>query len=313
MDTAAGLIPAAVYKTMAIPVITFTGYLGSGKTTTLNALLKTEWVKDKNVALIINEFGTVGVDGKLVEPGNYPKYEINRGSIFCICTKTDFVKYLTDISENVKPDLLIIEATGIAETRDIESFIKEPHLKGKFKMKANLCILDAVNFTKTAPYFKPVTSQLRWADCVIINKTDLVSNDEVERLKAVAADYNQQADIITAEKGDFDPDFLDQIKHTLRDGDALECAPEPIFSLSFNEQASVDEDALLALIEELGEKLLRLKGNIDFGNGSQYFEVVAGEILRGESCGRLDKTAFVVIAWQLDKDEIKEKFESVFK
>jgi G3E family GTPase len=297
---------------MAIPVLTFTGYLGAGKTTALNALLKTEWVRSKKVALIINEFGSVGVDGKLVEPGNYPQYEINRGSIFCICTKTDFVKFLTEISETVKPELLIIEATGIAETRDIESFIKEPHLKGKFKVKANLCILDAVNFTKTAPYFKPVTSQLRWADCVIINKTDLVSEDEAERLKAVAADYNEQAKIITADHGQFPPDIIDDIEHVVRDGDALECAPEPIFSFSFNEQKSVDEAAFLKLIDELGEKLLRLKGNIDFGRGSEYFEVVAGEVLRGESCGRLDKTAFVVIAWQVEKEEIQEKFESVF-
>jgi G3E family GTPase len=87
---------------MPIPVIIFTGYLGAGKTTSLNTLLNTDWVKSKNIALIINEFGSVGVDGKLVEPGNYAKYEINRGSIFCICTKTDFVKYMTDISENIK-------------------------------------------------------------------------------------------------------------------------------------------------------------------------------------------------------------------
>jgi G3E family GTPase len=297
---------------MAIPVITFTGYLGAGKTTALNALLKTPWVRSKSVALIINEFGSVGVDGKIIEPGSYPKYEINRGSIFCICTKTDFVKYLTEISGNIKPDLLIIEATGIAETRDIESFIKEPHLKGMFKVKANLCILDAVNFTKTAPYFKPVTSQLRWADCVIINKTDLVSDTELERLKALAADYNGKAKIITAERGVFDPGFIDDIEHIVRDEQALETAPEPIFSLSFSEKKKVDEKALLNLIEELGQKLLRLKGNIDFTETDEYFEVVAGEILRGPASANLDKTAFAVIAWQCDKEELQKKFESVF-
>ncbi len=299
-------------KDGVIPVITFTGYLGAGKTTSLNALLKSDWIKQKDPALIINEFGSVGVDGKLVEPGSHPQYEINRGSIFCICTKTDFVKYLTDISENVKPDLLIIEATGIAETRDIENFIKEPHLQGRFKVKANLCVLDAVNFTKTAPYFKPVVSQLRWADCVIINKTDLVNESEVERLKKVVVDYNSQAKILTAVNGAFNAEIIDELTHTVRDGDALLEAPEPVFSLSFSEEKSVDEQAFLELIKELGDNLLRLKGNIDFGGKKEYFEVVAGEIFRSESCKRLGKTAFAVIAWRLDKDELEGKFKSVF-
>ncbi len=297
---------------MPIPVIIFTGYLGAGKTSSLNSLLKTDWVKDKNIALIINEFGSIGVDGKLVDPGNYTKYEINRGSIFCICTKTDFVKFLTDISENVKPDLMIIEATGIAETRDIESFIKEPHLKGRFAVKANICILDAVNFTKTAPYFKPVTSQLRWADCVVINKTDLVSELEADRLKEVIKDYNADAKIFTAKFGRFSPQILDDVVHLHREGDALECPPEPIFSISLTAAGAVDEKKFLAVIDSLGQKLLRLKGNIDFGKGSEYFEVVAGEILRGKPCPGLDKTAMVVIAWQTEKDELKQRFEAAF-
>ena len=295
-----------------IPTVIFTGYLGAGKTTALNALLKTDWAKSKTIALIINEFGSVGVDGKIVDSGDLPKYEINRGSIFCICTKTDFFKYLAEISQTIKPELLIIEATGIAETRDIESFIKEPHLEGKFKVKANICVVDAVNFTKTAPYFKPITSQLRWADCVVINKTDLVSEQEVDRLKAVISDYNSDAKIYTTQWGELLPDFIDEISHIKRSGEQLETAPEPVFSLSFSEKRCVNEADFLHLISDMGEKLLRLKGNIDFGKGSEYFEVVAGQILRNKSCANLGKTAFAVIAWQLDKDELKAKFEDTF-
>lgn len=295
-----------------IPVIIFTGYLGAGKTSSLNSLLKTDWVKNKKVALIINEFGNIGIDGKLVEPGDYTKYEINRGSIFCICTKTDFVKYLTQISEEIKPDLIIIEATGIAETRDIESFIKEPHLKGKFKVYANICILDAVNFTKTVPFFKPVISQLLWADCVIINKTDLASEKQIEAVKAIAAENNPQAKILCAEFGRFSPNVLNDIKHITREGEALEMPPEPVFSIPFNINQSVDEEKFLAVIKSLGKNLLRLKGNIDFGKGSEYFEVVAGDIFRGKECGGLGKTAFVVIAWQADKEKVKSEFEASF-
>ena len=81
----------------AIDVYILTGYLGAGKTTTLNRLIGAERFAGKKLALIINEFGKMGVDGQLLLPGDYTKYEINKGSIFCICTKTDFLKALDSI------------------------------------------------------------------------------------------------------------------------------------------------------------------------------------------------------------------------
>jgi G3E family GTPase len=180
-------------------------------------------------------------------------------------------------------------------------------------VKANICIIDALNFTKTAAYFRPAVSQLRWADCVVINKTDLVDKAEIERLKAIVQDYNGNAKIITAKYGSFQPDIIDDIVHIHRDGQALNAPPEPIFSVSISSEKTVDEAKFLAVIKELDQRLLRLKGNIDFGNGSEYFEVVAGRILRGKPCGKLGKTAFAAIAWQDDKDKLTAKFEQAFK
>ncbi|MCE5273144.1 GTP-binding protein, partial [bacterium] len=74
-----------------IPIILLTGYLGAGKTTLLNHLLSRPEIRERNVALIINEFGELGVDGRLVEAGTRPVYELNKGSLFCVCIKTDFL------------------------------------------------------------------------------------------------------------------------------------------------------------------------------------------------------------------------------
>ena len=135
-----------------IPVILLTGYLGAGKTTLLNHLLAQPEVAEKKLVLIINEFGQLGVDGQLLQPGSYTRYEINKGSLFCICTKVDFIKALQEISRSIHPDLVLIEATGIAQTGDIEAFMSEPVVKDKFAIQANVCVVDALNFIKVVPF-----------------------------------------------------------------------------------------------------------------------------------------------------------------
>jgi G3E family GTPase len=293
-----------------IPVYMITGYLGSGKTTTLNRLLKTSEMVDKKLALIINEFGNIGIDGKLLDPGDYTKYEINKGSIFCICTKTDFIKALDSIENDVRPDALIIEATGIAETRDIESIINEPHLKGRFQIKANICIVYALNLKKTAPFLKAVTSQVIWADGIIINKIDLILESDAQKLKSVIKSLNPDAEIISTQNGDIPPGFIEDLKHTIRQDDVIELPPENIIASSFRTDQAVSRNAFLKTIEEFSDKILRLKGNIDFGRGPRYVEVVFGRLTENDPCDELGcQTSFVVIAWQLEKELLNQVFE----
>ena len=97
-----------------IDVWLLTGYLGAGKTTMLNNLLGAEMFKGKRVALVINEFGQLGIDGALVRPGEWTKFELNKGSLFCACIKVDTVK-VSGIAFDIKPDVVIIEATGLAK------------------------------------------------------------------------------------------------------------------------------------------------------------------------------------------------------
>jgi G3E family GTPase len=297
---------------MAIPIWTLTGYLGAGKTTTLNKMLECPAIKNKKLALIINEFGKLGVDGSLVKPGDYSKYEINKGSIFCICTKTDFIKALTEITKS-DIEAVVVEATGIAETRDIQSFIQEPYLKGQFEIKANICIVDAVNFTKTAPFLKPVTGQLAWADLVVINKIDLVSDEELERLREIITGYNEQAPIVTASYGGFEPSALDNVKHIIRDGDMVTEPPADIIAVAIKNSAKADREKFLSLIDELSENILRLKGNIEFTDKSSYVEIVGKDLFERQRQENLaEGSAFTVIAWKLDKETLTEKFETIF-
>lgn len=297
-----------------IGVYLLTGYLGAGKTTTLNNLLKLPEIASAKPALIINEFGKMGVDGKLVEPGDYDKYEINKGSVFCICTKTDFIKALGEIIEK-DIDLVIIEATGIAETRDFEAFVTEPHVAEYFEILANLCLVDASTFTKLAPYLKAVTSQVQWADGIIINKTDMATAKEVDRLRAVLTGINPAAKICDAQFGKIEPEFLSSLTHTERTGDVIDQPPADIKAVSLKTDKPVSRDAFLAVVESLGDKLLRLKGNIAFDTGPRFVELASAKLREKQPNAQLgaeNETSFTAIAWKMTPEQITEAFEKTW-
>lgn len=295
----------------AIPVYLLTGFLGAGKTTTLNSILNLPEIAGQNVALIINEFGKLGVDGKLVQEGDYTKYEINKGSLFCICTKTDFLKTLDELANKIKPDIVIIEATGIAETRDIEGFITEPHLKDKFKVRANICIVDAVNYTKTVPFVKAVAAQVQWADGLVINKTDLVDDTQVNTLKEVLAGSNGTAKITDSEFGRIKFDFISSLEHRSNIEGQVEEPPKDVIAVSIENDWELDKQKFESALENMGQKLLRVKGNVCFLDGVEYIEGVCDKIdFTGANSKLPEKTAFTIIVWQLGKEEVLGIFEN---
>jgi len=166
---------------MPIPVYLITGYLGSGKTTLLNHLLATPQLRSQRVALIVNEFGTLGVDGQLLEQAADHVFELNRGSLFCACIHADFVRTLETIARDIRPDVVLAEASGVAQTSDLGNFFDTPPARDQFQVQANLCVVDP-NVTKVLPYLKAARVQVTWADGLVINKSDLLGVAGTERL-----------------------------------------------------------------------------------------------------------------------------------
>ena len=294
-----------------LPVILLTGYLGAGKTTLLNALLASPGIRDSRPALVINEFGDTGVDGKLLRPGDYAKFEINKGSLFCTCTQTQFVLTLNHIANELRSGAVLIESTGIAETRNIEGALAIPALTRAFHLRANLCVVDALNFTKVAPFLKIAQDQVRWADGIIINKTDLVGEAALSQLQAALRGLNPHAPQAAASFGRLPDGFLDDVRHVARDGALAEAPPEDIVALSVELDASFDRDRFMAVLKELGADLLRLKGNVDFGpHGRRFVEVVYDRLTEGEPCeGFASATAFTAIAWRITRDDLAARFD----
>ena len=297
-----------------IPVILITGYLGAGKTTMLNHILAFPEFSSKKVALIINEFGSLGFDSTLVRKGDYIKHEINKGSVFCICTRVDFIMTLKSIAEGREIDVVIIEATGIAETSDIESFLEEPAVKGMFQVTANICIVDALNFIKVAPFLRAATRQVEWADSLVINKADLVSEVQITRLEKILKSINPNAKHTKVSYGAILPGFVSSLTHVRRKGETIEKPPEEIIAVTIETKRKVNKKRFLDAVDSLGELVLRLKGYIDFGKGSHYCEVVGDRVQeKPELLGPSSETEFTIIAYKVGRKMLTELFEKTFE
>ncbi len=168
----------------ATRVYLITGFLGSGKTTLLNRIIK-KFPKDQKLTLLVNEFGEIGVDGTLVEGDDIDMMEISKGSIFCVCVKTDFIKGLYELNTTVQPDVLLIESTGVANPSDLKRDLKLPIFNDRFDFREQFCMIDAEHFMDAYEVYASLEKQIASSSVFIINKTDTASTEKIEATKGI--------------------------------------------------------------------------------------------------------------------------------
>jgi len=170
-------------------VYLITGFLGSGKTTFLNRIIRA-FPKDRKLMILMNEFGDIGVDGALVDGDDLTMLEISKGSIFCVCVKTDFIKALMDISQRIQPEVLIIEATGVANPSDLKRDLKLSIFQDRFQFKDQFCIIDAGNFRDAYDTFTSVAKQIESSTVFVINKVDLVDTGVTQKVREIVRTHH---------------------------------------------------------------------------------------------------------------------------
>ena len=190
-----------------IPVTIFTGFLGSGKTTLINKIIK----QNPNIkfGFIINEFGEVGIDGTLIEASENEVFELSSGCICCIVRKdlVDAVKKLTDRNDI---DYLIIESSGLAEPLPVAQTFAVP-AETNALLDAIICTVDAENFLDLFSQFSTIKEQLKFCDFVVLNKTESVTKDITTIINKIKS-INPHAKIIE-NTADFDSNFLIDTKY----------------------------------------------------------------------------------------------------
>ncbi len=182
-----------------IPVTVLTGYLGAGKTTLLNRILSEP--HGKKYAVIVNEFGEIGIDNDLVVGADEEVFEMNNGCI-CCTVRGDLVRILDGLMRRKgKFDAIIVETTGLADPAPVaQTFFIDENVGKRTKLDAVVTVADAKwlkDRLKDAPEAK---NQIAFADVILLNKTDLVSREELEDVEARIRGINPYARVHKTER-----------------------------------------------------------------------------------------------------------------
>jgi G3E family GTPase len=180
-------------ESSGIDVYLISGFLGSGKTTFLNHMLK-DTPSEIKLLVLMNEFGEESIDGELVEDPELDMVEISKGSIFCACVKGDFIKALHRIAFTIQPDVLVIEASGVANPTDIGRDLFNQIFKKAFSSLEKVCLLDSDNFMEQYEIFTAIEKQIEAADKFIINKIDISNPENINKIKETVLSHNPNAE-----------------------------------------------------------------------------------------------------------------------
>src|SRR5436190_6697927 len=197
-------------STERIPVTVLTGFLGAGKTTLLNHLLSQK--HGYKCAIIINEFGAISIDNQLVIGADEEVLELNNG---CLCCRVrgDLVRSLGDLLRKQKRfDYVLIETTGLADPNPVVHTFKASELAEHLRLDAIVTVVDAKHLNKELDDSPEPSAQIAAADVVILNKTDLVSPDELNRLEARIRKINSLAQIHRTVRSQIDLGKIRNIK-----------------------------------------------------------------------------------------------------
>ena len=310
------------------PVTVLTGYLGAGKTTLLNRILTEP--HGKKFAVIVNEFGEVGIDNDLIVESDEDVFEMNNGCI-CCTVRGDLIRIIEGLMRRRdRFDGILIETTGLADPAPVaQTFFVDADVRSKTRLDSIITVVDAKHLLGEIDQAHEAQEQLAFADTIILNKTDLVGEAEIAAVEERIRRINHTASIIRSERCDLDiasllnrkafdldrilevePDFLDE-EHD-HDHD------DYITSFSLVERAPMDPGRFLnwlqTIVQAFGMDMLRMKGIISFADDDDRFVVQAvhmlleGDHQRAWKQGEERVTRLVFIGRNLPRDVISDGF-----
>ncbi|MGL4974995.1 MAG: CobW family GTP-binding protein [Bosea sp. (in: a-proteobacteria)] len=311
-----------------IPVTVLTGYLGAGKTTLLNRILTED--HGKRFAVIVNEFGEIGIDNELVVGADEEVFEMNNGCI-CCTVRGDLIRILDGLMKRTgKFDAIIVETTGLADPAPVaQTFFVDQDVGEATRLDAVVTVADAKWLKDRLKDAPEARNQIAFADVIILNKLDLVTPEALAEVEAGIRAINPYAKLHRTQKCDvpvsellgrnafdldrildLEPDFLEEGHHHHHFGD--------VRSFSFRIDGEVDPEKFMPWINDLtqidGPSILRAKGILAFKDEPKRFVfqgvhmILDGDLQRDWKADEKRSSRMVFIGRNLDEAKIRQGF-----
>lgn len=309
-------------------IVLLAGFLGSGKTTLLKNILASE--QDlSDIAVLVNEFGSVGIDGDILRQAGTDVIELASGCICCSIQK-DLTRTLKDIYDRFHPKTILIEATGVAEPEAVAAVLEEPEMRQRMHLKKIITVLDIrfwIGREKFGPFF---LNQVHQADIILLNKIDRVDEALVSKSLEEIHLAIPGSRVLPTLYSQIDPEVIwgggaraHQHGGT-PDHDHEECFSIDLRSLhhphghhhgghqftdfSFVDHRPLHEERFKSFLEQLPWELFRAKGPVRFSDRTMLLNYVGGQCdWEPWNDGQATRLAFV--GWKINGEELLEKLE----
>jgi G3E family GTPase len=252
------------------PITLITGPLGSGKTTLLRHILATYPAK---IAIVMNEFGEIAIDTKVIQGKNVRIAEIGGG---CVCCSLigEFEAAVDEIIAKIAPEIVVVETTGLAEPEALVFNIQEA--LPQCRLDGVVSVIDADMLVRFPELGHTTRMQIEGADILLLNKIDLVDAKQIEPLETKLREINPTAAIVRTQRSRIDPEVLFGIgREKTVESPLHEHQPE-FESFSFSSDEIFSRDCFERLANSLPASVIRAKGFVRFTDGARLFNFVAG-------------------------------------
>ena len=302
-----------VPKDSRCDVILIAGFLGAGKTTLLRNILK--WPGDlSRTAILVNEFGKIGIDGELLQGFKTPIFELTNGCI-CCTIQGELLSTVKEILDGFHTRRLFIEATGVADPFEVLGFMKTSQIEKRITVPKVVTVL-AGDLWEGREYFGPLFyNQIKAAELLLFNKVDLLPKEDVPRSLQEIREINPSCSVVPTHHCQIDPEVLWELgvnvdhetelhfPHIHTDhGSAEEMG---YVTFAFEHNSPFRADYFHRFIEDLPIKLYRVKGSALLEDKRFFVNHVGGKTEWTE----LDEkgpTKLAFVGWQVNEDQIVE-------